>query len=101
MAWVDGWEKHDQDYETFGARTYEPPLPDGASGDGNHATGHLEGPEEATCDICQETGMCVYFSDHRFVDTDEIDLTICPKCLKMGLRVSEEPKKDAFADSEG
>lgn len=39
--------------------------------------------EEGQCHCCEETGVCVWFSDHSEVDTDEIDMSICPKCLAM------------------
>ena len=87
------WEKVEGDrYDCYGPADYLPEIPPDREGDGdeNHATGHLEGPEKLVCDICQKTGVCVYYNNHRFCDTDDIDLMLCGECLKMGLKIIKD-----------
>ena len=71
-------EPHDECYGDM----YQPIIPN--ISDETHDSGRLEGPDKEVCTVCRTTGQCIHFSNHREVDTDEIDLFLCSQCLEKG-----------------
>ena len=57
----------------------------------NHNSGSIC-LEDDKCIICQNEKRCLYLCNHRFGDTDELDVSICEDCLKTGLKYFEGKK---------
>lgn len=62
----------------------------------NHNSGGIHiGHEE--CMICQNEKRCINLNDHRYGDTDEIDISVCDECIKMGLKFFENGENNEAA----